>query len=173
MMLKEVFTQLEEKTDKGTIHSYLDFYECLFRGMEPERLLEIGIYRGASLKLWKQYFGCKVVGVDYRTVSIPGIITLQGDAYSEDMVSRVMDYGPYDIIIEDGSHKNNDIQFFLQHYMKCLSPKGVLVIEDLTALGIGGLNKLLSKEDLERSYLVDRRHVIGQARDVLFVIDRR
>ena len=54
-------------TDKHTIHSYLEIYEELFsdRRLDCNTFLEIGMYTGASLFMWSQYFeNATVYGID-------------------------------------------------------------------------------------------------------------
>ena len=49
----------ENKLDKW--HHYFEIYEENFRKYKDKdiTLLEIGVFRGASLKMWKEYFGKK------------------------------------------------------------------------------------------------------------------
>ena len=49
-------------------HHYFDIYHnhfCRFRDL-PITILEIGVYKGGSLQMWKNYFGpkAKIYGVD-------------------------------------------------------------------------------------------------------------
>ena len=155
---------------KGTMASYLEFYDQLFKGMDCNAILEIGIYQGASLAMWRDYFKCRVVGIDVKPIIVEGAVSLQGDAYTPAMVQSAKAYGPYDIIIDDGSHKIEDIRFVIDDYRDLLSENGILIIEDLFKEGIPGLN---IGDDLRQSYYVDRRHVSGNKQDMLFVIDRR
>ena len=46
-------------SDKGAIsHGYVDHYERMFGPLRrrARKVLEIGIYRGASLQMWRDYF---------------------------------------------------------------------------------------------------------------------
>ena len=56
-----------ERTDKNTLHSYLDLYENLFADKKEsaKHILEIGIANGGSIKLWKDYFtNATIHGID-------------------------------------------------------------------------------------------------------------
>src|ERR1700675_310486 len=86
---------------------YFPIYEkhfAKFRGTNV-RVLEIGIDHGGSLQLWKRYFGkyAEIFGVDINPAAMfsePQITT-----YCMDEVDpAIADLGPWDIIIDDGSH---------------------------------------------------------------------
>ena len=75
--------------DKGTIHSYIDIYEDLFKSYrdQPINLLEIGIAGGSSLQMWKSYFhkDSNIYGIDldnngHKNIDLSGINLLYGDA---------------------------------------------------------------------------------------------
>jgi hypothetical protein len=59
---------LKYGTDKASLHhNYLNFYEGFVAPLrdQPLTLLEIGVFQGASLRMWREYFPyAKVVGVD-------------------------------------------------------------------------------------------------------------
>jgi hypothetical protein len=61
-------TGLLEGTDKGsTTHGYLWHYDRILGHLrhEPISLLEIGIFRGASLRMWSRHFDvATIVGAD-------------------------------------------------------------------------------------------------------------
>ena len=48
------------KTDKNTTHSYLPLYEYLLNPIKDsaKSVLEVGVSKGGSIKLWKDYFKC-------------------------------------------------------------------------------------------------------------------
>ena len=49
---------VEAKTDKALYHNFCDFYEKFFNNIrhKPISLLEIGVFNGASLIAWENYF---------------------------------------------------------------------------------------------------------------------
>ena len=65
-------TQLNEqhKSDKGTKNPYLQqYYEKRFSVLKEsvKNLLEVGVWYGCSIKLWKDYFiNANIVGVDWK-----------------------------------------------------------------------------------------------------------
>lgn len=95
---------------------YFETYQTVFdsRRTTPMRILEIGVFHGASLRLWKSYFQhaktC-LVGVDidpacasYDAPSDGIHVRLGSQADSEFLAKVVDEFGPFDLIIDDGSH---------------------------------------------------------------------
>ena len=82
-------------TDKNSYHSYVDVYENLFknRQLTVKNLLEIGIERGGSLKLWNDYFvNAQIYGLDITNApqflsNHKRIITKKCNAYSSTISS--------------------------------------------------------------------------------------
>ena len=110
---------------------YFPIYEkyfAKFRG-EDIRVLEIGIDHGGSLQLWQRYFGSRaeIIGVDIRptTMFVEGRIrTLCMDQTD----IALADYGPFDIVIDDGSHVlSHQEQTFANLWPRT---RGVYLIED-------------------------------------------
>lgn len=57
---------LKYNTDKCSMdHNYLIHYQNYIGHLNPKKLLEMGIYQGASLKLWYDYFPeTQILGID-------------------------------------------------------------------------------------------------------------
>ena len=104
---------LKYRTDKSSSHhNYLSFYESFMAPLRdaPITLLEIGVYQGASLKTWREYFTrAKIIGVDiqpnckqFESERIK--IELADQSNLEHLAKLAATHGPFDLIIEDGSH---------------------------------------------------------------------
>jgi hypothetical protein len=112
-------TELATKygTDKQTSqHDYMKLYERELKTIEVNSLLEVGIGRGKSLKMWREYypdanlygieyFGCEEnVNVHslYKGDDIKNLTIFAGDSSKLETWSNV----PYelDVIVEDGDH---------------------------------------------------------------------
>jgi hypothetical protein len=125
---------------------YFETYQAVFdsRRNTPMRILEIGVYRGASLRLWKNYFQhaktC-LVGVDidpacasYDAPSDGIHVRLGSQADSEFLAKVVDEFGPFDLIIDDGSHHSTHmIKSFNCLYAAGLKDDGIYFVEDLHA----------------------------------------
>lgn len=193
--MQEVYAAAGFASDKGSAHSYIDWYADAF---EPYRatataVLEIGIFHGASLDVWRRYFppATRIVGVDFNPHLLPDKLEeyantnvhplLRVDAYVPETVERVRALAPdgYDIIIDDGSHIDEHQVFVLREYGRLVKPGGLLVIEDVQLTKPNGHAKLLDMlhETMQsvdypfrRAETVDRRNVIGRYDDILFVV---
>lgn len=101
-------------TDKAFDHNFCDFYDTHLSSLREQELkiLEIGIYEGASLKMWSQYFpNSKIYGIDLlvepecRLINEGNIESYKVDQGSkEELNNFVRNLGPFDIVIDDGSH---------------------------------------------------------------------
>lgn len=129
---------VKHRTDKSSLnHHYLGLYELLFceiaSSYVDQRILEIGVQFGNSLKTWQEYFRFPVItGIDSvnNNVHIDRVTILIADAYSEQTVGLLEDR-EFDIIIDDGSHAMDDQIFVVKHYSKLLSRVGLLIVEDV------------------------------------------
>jgi hypothetical protein len=131
-------------TDKFGQHEYTPVYEALMRALrrKPVRLLEIGVggYAGAlggeSLRTWAAYFRRgRITGIDLydKTALSAGRVQVfqcsQVDAPK--LTELATAHGPFDFIIDDGSHLNaHQIETFgiLWPHLK---DGGVYIVEDV------------------------------------------
>ena len=131
-------------TDKGGSHSYIPLYEQHLRPLrrKPITLLEIGIggydqptWGGASLRMWRDYFRRgEIHGVDvYRKViDEPRIHVHKGNQTNTEFLHGLgSDCGPFDVIIDDGSHVARDIRTSFEVLFNYLRPGGWYVVEDM------------------------------------------
>ena len=99
-------------TDKSSdIHSYCVKYEKYlpFNRYDQLNILEIGILNGKSLKTWKEYYyRSNIVGIDinpdckkYEEERVSVEIGSQADGSFLNQVKEK--YGPFDLILDDGS----------------------------------------------------------------------
>jgi hypothetical protein len=133
------------ESDKwASFHWYTPHYERHFAGLRdtPVRLLEIGIggydndLGGGSLKMWKRYFHRGLVfGLDVfdkTALSGPRLTALVGDQNNpDDLIAITKEHGPFDIIIDDGSHYSEHIRRSFDSLFPHLNDGGLYVIEDL------------------------------------------
>lgn len=139
---------LHHGTDKAASHSYVEFYEdllCHRRG-DVRAVLEIGIggFRekrnpsvgGESLRTWRDYFPrATVVGLDILDKSgVAGdrIVVYRGSQVDHELLRRIGErHGPFDLIVDDGSHIPAHVVATFERLFPFLSVGGVYVIEDL------------------------------------------
>lgn len=132
-----IFNEHEGRTIHKWVH-YMPIYDRYFSkfiGM-PISILEIGVQNGGSLQMWKKYFGnsCKVVGIDIdpATKFEESQITVEiGSQSDREFITGINEkYGPFDIIIDDGSHHQHDVMESFQVLFPSLKDGGVYLVED-------------------------------------------
>lgn len=150
-------------SDKFGGHWYTPHYEHHFAPWRDRRLriLEIGIggYQapdlgGESLRMWKHYFTRGLVyGLDIydkSAVAQPRVRVLRGSQSDPEALARIVaEHGPFDVIVDDGSHVNSDVLASFDALFPTLAPGGLYVVEDVQTSywpGAGG-----SSDDLDRA----------------------
>ena len=139
---------------KGYTKYYTEYFEAVKN--EPLSLLEIGVYTGASLRMWKEYFPkANIYGIDIRRGCrsqeedrIKIFIGDQGDkAFCKKVANKI---GPLHIVVDDGGHKSDlQIASFEALFPHMVSG-GLYVIEDLYATSgttpVGSTHEYFKKE---------------------------
>lgn len=131
-------------TDKWGRHRYTGIYAdhfARFRDL-PITLLEIGVgghrserIGGASLRMWKSYFARgQIIGVDIvdkTALEEPRIHIVQGDQSDSNFLDRLGSaHGPFDIVIDDGSHQNDHVISTFEALFPHVRIGGIYAIED-------------------------------------------
>ena len=104
-------------------------------------ILEIGVYSGGSLEMWKHYFGpqCKIYGVDLEPAcevyADESVRIFLGDQADRSFWKRVKQEVPLlDIVIDDGGHKPHQQIVSLEELLPHLRSGGVYVCEDVQGI---------------------------------------
>jgi hypothetical protein len=123
--------------DKGSgRHRYDRFYEPIFEPIRNQsiRLLEIGIFRGASIAAWLEYFpNAQIIGVDNFSRVPPGEIK----ALSDPRVSFYACDSRFLAPIDDGSHDPAAQSATAYCYRPLLKHGGKYFVEDIKARPVG------------------------------------
>jgi hypothetical protein len=127
-------------TDKGT--TYTGVYHRLLHHVREQRMrmLEIGLYNGGSLRMWRDYLPNTVlhgIDIDARTLAYQDEVTNaqvrlvdQGDAAAlEAFVAELG--GNYDFILDDGGHTMVQQLVSFDVLWPQVMPGGVYAIEDI------------------------------------------
>lgn len=124
------------------IHKFIHYSEAYDRFFSKYRnkniiLLEIGVYKGGSLQLWKRYFGknAKIIGIDIdetcKRLEDDGISIYIGNQEDRDFLNIVKkEVGKVDIIIDDGGHFMNQQIVSFEELFELLDENGVYLCED-------------------------------------------
>lgn len=129
---------------------YLEIYERHFAPFRntPVKMLEIGVFKGGSLEMWREYFGetATIFGVDVNPdcagyVTAPNQVRIGSQDDAVFLKDVVFEMGTPDIVLDDGSHVGHHQRKSFDVLFPLLKPGGLYVIEDLhTAYwpGFGG-----------------------------------
>jgi len=139
MNLWSHFQQNSGKTiDKW--HHYFPVYEKYFSAFRNKKVtfIEIGVWKGGSLPMFAEYLGplatvigididenCKVHESDFTNVRIGD----QGD--SQFLESVLNEFGPPDLILDDGSHEMQHVRSTFDYLYPKLSKNGIYMVEDM------------------------------------------
>lgn len=127
------------ESDKSILHNYNYLYGVLFNRIKDKAndVLEIGTYKGASLRAWKSYFPiANIYGIDIDPDTLfeeDRIFTTLADQLNRDSLSTVKNRWNqgYDVIIDDGWHQPEASVFTMLEFIPQLKENGIYVLEDI------------------------------------------
>ena len=132
---------------KGTIYyRYYPYFCQHLRRLRNMQMLEIGLDRGGSLNLWKEYFPhARIYGTDVENKTMfadPRTRIFQAEQTDTAALQRMLDAVPppepralerFHLIVDDASHYPSDtIASFEYLFVHGLMPGGVYTLEDLS-----------------------------------------
>lgn len=181
--LSEIWNELPSKSDKGDVHSYLPVYEEILAPYrtKAKNILEIGLFNGASLLMWEEYFSGKVYGIDCSETPHDGMADLRPliaegthnililDAEDPAAIKKAFKGVKFDVVIEDAGH-HIEQQLKLYEVLKpYLSEAAIYVIEDIQ--NIDETSELFEKIDSGKVVtILDRRWRKDRYDDCLVII---
>ncbi|SFL48484.1 class I SAM-dependent methyltransferase [Methylorubrum salsuginis] len=125
-------------------HHYLEIYDrhlSRYRG-KPVRVLELGVYQGGSLQMWRRYFGPEAVihGLDInggcRQIEDeqPDLRLHLGSQADQALLKRIVEeMGGIDVVIDDAGHVSPEQILSFETLYPLMAPDGVYIVEDLHA----------------------------------------
>jgi len=132
-------------SDKGSMHSYIEFYESYFQHRRDSvSLLEIGMMTGGSLHLWQRYFSqYRLIGMDISSgwnalrdfqaelENDPDITLLFGINSRDPTLPDSVSGKRFDFIIDDGDHSVEAQMDTFRNYWPLTADTGTYFIEDV------------------------------------------
>jgi demethylmacrocin O-methyltransferase len=170
-------------TDKFGYHDYTPNYFKMFQHLQdaPVKVLEIGVggyadddRGGQSLEIWRDFFrNGEITGIDIQKKTMDlgeRVAILQGSQVDADFLNDlVKQRGPFDIIIDDGSHRNEHVVESFKLLFPSLAPGGIYVAEDVQTSfhpRFGGSLELTAPNSI--GYFGDmQRHLNGTGKALL------
>jgi hypothetical protein len=124
-------------TDKASCsHDYCTVYERFLEGKVIHKVLEIGVHKGGSLRMWRDFFNAEVYGwdvLDECLINEDGIQSFKVDASNPVEILRFfIEHGrDFDLVVDDGSHKWGDQLTAFSTIFPLLKSGAVYILEDL------------------------------------------
>lgn len=152
---------MTHRTDKGWAHGYNRIYDRVLKevkdrkGVDGVKLLEVGVFRGSSMKVWEEYFTAEpshFYGLSYgsQTFYSPDVADDTDYAPEDDLLlntKTTLFYGSQseradlmdvksklpdmDVIIDNGSHDPLDQRLTFEILFETLNDGGLYIIEDV------------------------------------------
>ncbi|MFM2045588.1 MAG: hypothetical protein RLY86_4164 [Pseudomonadota bacterium] len=137
------FTNFLQRTDEKTLFKMAHYTGIYDRKLgdwmgKPVSFLEIGVYKGGSLRMWRDFFAPKsnlnFIDIDpnCKALEIPGTSIRIGDqsdsAFLNDVATSA---GPFDIIVDDGSHMCDHQIASFHALWPFLKNGGIYIVEDV------------------------------------------
>lgn len=145
------------KTDKGSSgHLYTEVYEFYFHPIKNRvlKVLEIGIAKGGSLKMWRDYFPkATIYGIDIKDKSKLNSKTIKTFIADQADRKKLQDFldasgSDFDIILDDGGHSMEQQQISMGYLFRHLKRGGYYIIEDVhTSLSVDDPGKFGASPD--------------------------
>jgi hypothetical protein len=161
--------------DKGSLHSYIEFYEDYFLNKREQTtsFLEIGIQGGVSMLLWKEYFlNSKIYGIDIDFSRMHENIkqnTSLNLLNSDATKSSILDLLPikFDVIIDDGEHSFSSQIASFSLLKDKLNKNGSYIIEDIQSYKEAELLQSM----IPTSKIIDLRNKKNRYDDLLLIYE--
>jgi hypothetical protein len=185
MNLEEIVDN--SRTDKNTVHSYLPLYQKLLinKRETAKNVLEVGIYKGGSIKLWSDFFtnatvyGLDIMNRDDVWESIKNnekiILHTSTNAYDNDFFSNNFLHKNIrcDFMLDDGPHTLESMVQFIKLYSQIMTDDGILIIEDVQSWDWIETLKDTVPEHLKQCIKIyDLRPNKNRYDDIVFTIDK-
>lgn len=121
------------------LRHYLPIYQSALT--DTKRMLEIGVDRGGSLQMWREYLpDATIVGLDISPKAARhddperDMHVRIGDQADAGFLASVLDeFGSFDTVLDDGGHTAKQMIASFQYLFPRLDPGGVYIVEDVCA----------------------------------------
>lgn len=150
MTLLDTYNITGRKSDKEYFHHYISNFYCdklTPRKNQTLNILEIGIFKGDSLKLWEDFFpNANIYGLDIEDntnyIYSDRVKKYILNAYNDTTINFIKELNiKFDIIIDDGPHTFESQDYACKNYKQFLNDGGLFVIEDVILQNMGQLQK--------------------------------
>lgn len=180
MNFSEFYKVTKNQCDKGIVHCYIDeWYNAEFTSKKDENLniLEIGLDKGYSMILWRDWFtNSSIYGIEKNIQYLEYLQKIENinvkidNAYSDEVIAEYQD-DFFDYIIDDGPHTVESQLDCVKKWFSKLKKGGKIIIEDVMDID----NSKYLFDELNIPYeLIDLRNKSPhkQLNDVLLIFEK-
>ncbi len=128
---------LAHQKSESMVRHYNELFFEVYPHFAPARVLEVGVCRGGSLAIWRDMFGCEVIGVDRSLAEVTRSCRDHFDESAgfrlEELTlpdSRATNWGPYCLVIDDGGHGYDLTSRTFSTLWPSVRRGGLYIIED-------------------------------------------
>lgn len=159
--------------DKGTLHSYIDFYDEQMTKRSNVSVLEIGVEYGHSIAMWQEYFSnSRVYGIDIKQNKLEFELDnfILGDATDPEVIRKNFARNKFDYVVDDGSHTIEDQVAAFDLIFPKMKNGGKYFIEDVNGnAAINAISTYLEKGGYTFE-VFDMRKIKGRYDDIIIMV---
>lgn len=125
--------QIVEESRASQSKHELAMLLLLLNGINPKRILEIGVHKGYSCEVWRKAFpDADIWGIekDPMFLDFKDFNLIEGDSQSREMLGKIAQIGPIDVLFIDGDHTNKGVTADYINYSQFVKPGGIVVFHD-------------------------------------------
>jgi SAM-dependent methyltransferase len=180
------FNEYLKTTDDRLLSKWTQYFDTYARELtrfrdRPISFLEIGVFRGGSIPMWKAFFakGSRLTFIDIdpdcaKLAEEGTTVEIGNQADSAFLADLAAKHGPFDVILDDGSHVCAHQVASFENLWRHVADGGLYLVEDChtsywPGFGGGYRNEASWIEYAKR--LTDRMHSWYTDQDAMFPFD--
>ena len=137
----------------------------------PKNIIEL-----ASLMISKLIYGLDITDMpqDIINASKDRITLFKANAYDQNFIKEnfINKNITFDLLMDDGPHSLESMQFFARHYSSLLAPNGIMIIEDIPSLE--WIPKIINSFPLNlqsKARAIDLQYIQNRWDDILIILE--
>ncbi len=158
MSLNDLAVKYNTDKRKGR-HDYVTVYEPLFEELKLRQdtfhFLEIGVHKGASHRMWKDWFpNATIYGIDITHYGEDSafrqedrIVVDQVDQSDREQLIEYAKKGPWRVIVDDGSHVVSHQKLSFEVLWDQVEPGGYYIVEDTHSSYDGHADRFIDSDE--------------------------
>lgn len=136
------YDRIIQTSNPSQTHSELKELLTNLEKISIEYVLEIGVHRGGSTRVWQRVFDPRIlIGVDWSVepnALMPGLTMIEGKSQDQatfDKVVKALNGHKLDFLFIDGSHLYHDVKKDFEMYYPLVRDGGAIAFHDVVLTG--------------------------------------